>query len=590
MLNISEPGQDKNRQVIGIDLGTTYSLVAYAENGNVSFVPLNGENASLPSMVGYHTSTDKFYGQEAFDALRQGHQNIFYSMKRLMGKGLQDVQSFKEHVPFEVAGDDEQVKAVYNDIEKSAIEVSADLLNYMKVKAEKHLNSAVYDAVITVPAYFNDAERQTTKDAAKLAGLNVLRLISEPTAAALAYGLNNKAQGMFLVYDLGGGTFDVSLLKLTDGIFRVLATGGNTYLGGDDIDVLIAKSLNISAVEARILKEKVSKGETIPELTAGRLAELAKPLIDETLQICENVLDDAEIDVDNLTGIVLVGGSTKLVTVQTAVENYFGKTVEKGINPDQVVAHGAALQAASLSGVSRDDMLLLDVTPLSLGLETVGGLVEKVIERNTPIPITKAQKFTTFKDNQTAMDIHVLQGERETVESCRSLAKFRLSGIPPMAAGAARIVVMFALDADGLLTISAKEESTGVIQSIDVVPSYGMKPEVMLDMLKDSFAHAKDDVMWRQLREAQLELERVIDACSSALEKDSSMLQVDEVDKLEKALQQARNYLTSKLRDDVENAMEALESTFQTFSEARVNHALRTAIVGRNIHSETESK
>jgi molecular chaperone HscA len=310
MLNISEPGQDKKRQVIGIDLGTTYSLVAYAEDGHVSFVSLDGESASLPSMVGYNTPTDKFYGQAAFTALKQGHQNVFYSMKRLMGKGLQDVAEFKSHIPFQLLGDDEQVKAVYQGIEKSAVEVSADLLAYIKEKSEVYLKKPIYDAVITVPAYFNDAQRQATKDAAKLAGLNVLRLISEPTAAALAYGLDKKAKGLFLVYDLGGGTFDVSLLKLTDGVFRVLATGGNTYLGGDDIDALIAKRLDVSTVVARDLKEKVSKGEAVSTLTTEMLADIAKPLIDETLNICEQVLEDADVDMDDLTGVVLVGGST----------------------------------------------------------------------------------------------------------------------------------------------------------------------------------------------------------------------------------------------------------------------------------------
>lgn len=583
MLTISEPGQSKKRCVIGIDLGTTYSLVASSKEGEVQFVPLDetlSKPESLPSMVAYEQNGDKFFGQTAVNKRSNGDDNVFYSMKRLMGKNVYDAEEFKKHVTFEISGDDEQAKAKYNTLEKSAVEVSADLLSFMKKQAEKHLEASIYEAVITVPAYFNDAQRQATKDAAKLAGLNVLRLISEPTAAALAYGLNQKAKGLYLVYDLGGGTFDVSLLKLTDGVFRVIATGGNTYLGGDDIDNAIALGKGITAMEARALKEKGS----------AAIHEYAKPIIDETLNICEQVLEDADVDTDDLDGIVLVGGSTKLEYLQKTVEDYFNKKVEKGINPDQVVAHGAAIQAATLSGENRGDALLLDVTPLSLGLETMGGLVEKVIERNTPIPITKAQKFTTFKDGQTAMDIHVLQGERESVDDCRSLAKFRLSGIPSMAAGAARIVVMFALDADGLLTVTAEEETTGVKQSIDVVPSYGMKPEQMLEMLKDSITHAKDDVMLRQLQESKLELERVIDACASALEKDSALLSTDDKARLEKAVNRAKTYLDSNNKDNIELEMESLENAFQQFSEMRVNNALKQAIVGQNIYSENESK
>lgn len=579
MLTISEPGQDKKRHVIGIDLGTTYSLVASTkEDGQVHFVPLSQNSVSLPSMVGYETSGQAFFAEEAKQAIEKGARNVFYSMKRLMGQGKGDAGDFSEHVPFEIAGDDELAKAKFGDIEKSATQVSADLLKYMKKQAEDFLNGAVYDAVITVPAYFNDAQRQATKDAAKLAGLNVLRLISEPTAAALAYGLNQKAKGLFMVYDLGGGTFDVSLLKLTDGVFRVIATGGDTYLGGDDIDNAIAKGEQLSVYQARRLKESGDE----------KAHAYAKPIIEKTLRICEQVLEDAEVDVDDLDGIVLVGGSTKLKLLQNTVENHFDKKVEAGINPDQVVAHGAALQAAALSGASREDMLLLDVTPLSLGLETMGGLVEKVIERNTPIPITKAQKFTTFKDGQTGMDIHVLQGERETVEGCRSLAKFRLSGIPPMAAGAARILVKFALDADGLLTVSATEESTGVEQSIDVVPSYGMQPEEMLNMLKDSMAHAKEDVEHRQIQEAKLELERVIDACASALQKDAHLLESAEEEKLKTALDLAKEFLNSHNRDNIEDGMEALEHAFQNFSEMRVNNALKQAVVGQNIYNENE--
>ncbi|MEC8066735.1 MAG: Hsp70 family protein [Pseudomonadota bacterium] len=580
MLTISEPGQDKKRQVIGIDLGTTFSLVAYDKEGQVHFVPLDGDATALPSMVAYGENGEMSFGQHAVDLLKAGGQNVFYSMKRLMGKNVEDAQTFAQTVPFEIAGDAQIAKARFKNIEKSAVEVSADLLKHMKHKTEQHLGQAVYDAVITVPAYFNDAQRQATKDAAKLAGLNVMRLISEPTAAALAYGLDKKAEGQFLVYDLGGGTFDVSLLKLTGGVFRVVATGGDTYLGGDDIDHALAQAKGITPLEARALKEQNGAG----------VADCAKPIIAKTLQICDDVLNDAEMTEDDLDGIVLVGGSTRLPLVATMVEDTFGHKPQTGINPDQVVAHGAALQASALAGHKRDDMLLLDVTPLSLGLETMGGLVEKVIERNTPIPITRAQKFTTFKDGQTAMDIHVLQGERETVEGCRSLAKFRLKGIPSLPAGAARIVVRFALDADGMLTVTADEETSGVSQSVDVVPSYGLKPDDMLTMLKDSMAHAQQDVGFRQLKEAQLELERVIDACALALEKDGALLDETTFKNLENALKVAKSFLTASNRDDVEDAMETLENAFQSFSEQRVNNALKQAVVGQNIYSEEKGE
>lgn len=585
MLQIQEPGQDKNRKVIGIDLGTTYSLVATANQGQVQFFDCHG-TASLPSMVQYDNEGKATLGTDAKTALKSGANNVFYSMKRLMGKGINDVEDFKSHVSFNLTGTDEMVYAVSGDIKKSPIDVSADILKHLKFRAEATLGSNVYDAVITVPAYFNDAQRQATKDAAKLAGLNVMRLVSEPTAAALAYGLDKKAKGTFMVYDLGGGTFDVSLLKLTDGVFRVIATGGNTYLGGDDIDNEMAKQLNITALEARSIKENLCMGEAVENFTVDNMNAIAKPFIDKTLNICEDVLDDAEIDIDDLDGIVLVGGSTKMPLIHEMVEDYFDVKPEEGIDPDKVVVHGAALQAEALSGGNREAMLLLDVTPLSLGLETMGGLVEKVIHRNTPIPITKAQKFTTFKDGQNAMDIHVLQGERETVEGCRSLAKFRLKGIPQLPAGAARILVTFALDADGLLSVTAKEESTGVTQTVDVVPSYGISQSEILEMLKNSITNAKSDVEERQLQEVRLELERVIDACQSALTVDGELLEKNEKLKLEEALNIAKQELKAEDRDNVENAMEDLEKAFQSFSEERVNRALRQAIVGQKLNDK----
>lgn len=586
MLDIVEPGQDKNRHVIGIDLGTTYSLVATSKNGVVTFFNDKNDKSAVPSAVYYNEKGEAVVGTKAQERLVTGATDVFYSMKRLLGKARGDVEDFQIHVPFELTGTEGMIYACAGAFKKTPVEVSADILHALKMRAEEQMGGAVYDAVITVPAYFNDAQRQATKDAAKLAGLNVLRLISEPTAAALAYGLESKAKGTFLIYDFGGGTFDVSLLKLTDGVFRVMSTGGDTYLGGDDIDKLIAKQCKVTMVEARQIKEDICAGHERKELSPEDLNAIAAPLVRRTINLCENALEDADIDTDDIDGIVLVGGTTRMPLVYDMIEEHFKITPETGINPDKVVAHGAALQAEALTGGNRDAMLLLDVTPLSLGLETVGGLVEKVIYRNTPIPITKAQKFTTFKDGQNAMDIHVLQGERETVADCRSLAKFRLKGIPALAAGAARIQVVFALDADGMLSVSAKEQSTGIEQSIDVVPSYGLSSDEVLEMLKSSMLNAKSDVELRQLNENKLELERVIDACASALKIDGSLLEEENKKQLENAVKTARGALNFNDKQDVEDAMNVLENTFQSFSEDRVNRALKKAIVGTNINEE----
>ena len=554
----------KTGKPVGIDLGTTRSVVGYVDADEQ--VRLCADEA----------------GQVLHPCVIEGVS----SFKRLMGLGVDDaaVKAYAMAHGVEVSGRSELVHIKTKRSVKNPVELSAAMLSKLKSIAEKTLKSGqVQDAVITVPAYFNESQRQATKNAAALAGLNVLRLMSEPTAAALAYGLNKDVTGTYLVYDLGGGTFDISLLKLTKGVFKVIATGGDSHLGGDDIDAALAGRFSMSLDQAREVKEKLSTLEKVDGISQEDLAQIAAPLIDQTIQHVKDVLFEADVEGADLDGLILVGGSTRMPVVKDAVQKAFPEmTVYDDVNPDEVVARGAALQAHALSTGSAK-ALLLDITPLSLGIETMGGLVEKIMPRNTPIPMTRAQVFTTFKDGQNAMDIHVLQGERETVEGCRSLAKFKLSGIPPMAAGLPRIQVTFMLDADGLLTVTAQEKSTSVFQTVEVVPSYGIDEKQMVTMLKSSIIHAKEDVTQRMLLEARLELQQVIDACQQILAAEETHVTDAEARPYKKALVEAEKGLALTVRDDVQQVQEDLEQAFAPLSERRVNAALKQALVGEKV-------
>ncbi|MFH7043873.1 Fe-S protein assembly chaperone HscA [Paucibacter sp. JuS9] len=613
LLQISEPGQSPNpherRIAVGIDLGTTHSLVASVRSGVAECLPDEQGRVILPSAVRYLDEGRRQIGAEAFEAQAEDPENTIVSVKRFMGRSLADIAN-REKLPYEFEDTPGMLSLQTRHGLKSPVEVSAEILATLRYRAEDSFADDLFGAVITVPAYFDDAQRQATKDAAQLAGLNVLRLINEPTAAAIAYGLDNGSEGLYAVYDLGGGTFDISLLSLTQGVFEVVATGGDAALGGDDFDRALADwalaqsgrsaesahDKRAVLVAARLAKEALSDvdstalhcvldgGELNVIVSRAQFEALAEPLIAKTLASVRRVLRDAKVKPDAVQGTVMVGGSTRMPCVRRAVGELFGREVLTNLNPDEVVALGAAIQANQLAGNAADgEILLLDVIPLSLGLETMGGLVERVIERNATIPIAKAQDFTTFKDGQTAMAIHVLQGERELVSECRSLARFELRGIPPMVAGAARIRVSFQVDADGLLSVSAKELGSGVEAAVQVKPSYGLSDDQIAGMLKDGFASAESDMQARALREARVEAERMLLATHSALTADGDLL--TDAERADIARLLAAMNETAKGEDShaIDAAVEALAKGTEAFAAARMNRGIHQALAGRNI-------
>lgn len=618
LLQIAEPGQSpqphQRRLAVGIDLGTTNSLVAAMRSGLSEPLADAEGQVILPSAVRYHADRVEV-GQAAKAAASIDPFNTVLSVKRLMGRGLSDVKQLGEQLPYRFVGGESHMPFIETvQGPKSPVEVSADILKVLRQRAEQALGGDLVGAVITVPAYFDDAQRQATKDAAKLAGLNVLRLLNEPTAAAVAYGLDQSAQGVVAIYDLGGGTFDISILRLTGGVFEVLATGGDTALGGDDFDHAIAgwivseaglsadidpsaqRSLLQAACTAKeaLTSEPsvgVEYGDWKGTLTREAFEALIEPMVARSLKSCRRAVRDAGIELDEVEAVVMVGGSTRVPRVRSAVAELFGRQPLTDIDPDQVVAIGAAIQADTLAGNKRDggELLLLDVIPLSLGLETMGGLMEKVIPRNTTIPVARAQEFTTYKDGQSAMMIHVLQGERELISDCRSLARFELRGIPAMVAGAAKIRVTFQVDADGLLSVAARELGSGVESSIQVKPSYGLTDGEIARMLKDSFAYASDDKVARVLREQQVDAQRLVEAVEGALEVDGErLLDAEERMVIELQLQELCELMQGTDGPAIEQQTKRLSQVTDAFAARRMNVTVKAALAGRNLNDIEE--
>ena len=613
LLQISEPGQapdpHQRRVAVGIDLGTTHSLVAAVRHGVAECLPDDQGRVLLPSVVRYLDGGKREVGDEARTAQAEDPENTIASAKRFMGRSLADVAGHGR-LPYRFVDRPGMLAIATRDGDKTPVEVAAEILARLRQRAEDSFDAELFGAVITVPAYFDEAQRQATKDAAQLAGLNVLRLISEPTAAAVAYGLDHGSEGLYAVYDLGGGTFDISLLRLSRGVFEVVASGGDAALGGDDIDHALAdwalaqhglvadspRDKRAALVAARAAKEALSAaqsaryevtmgGEALAvEVSRAQLEALVRPLVDRTMAAVRKVLRDARLTRDEVQGVVLVGGATRMPLVRTVVGELFGCEPLADVDPDQVVAVGAAIQANALAGNAADgELLLLDVIALSLGLETMGGLVERIVERNTTIPVAKAQEFTTFKDGQTAMAIHVVQGERELVSECRSLARFELRGIPPMTAGAARIRVTFQVDADGLLSVSAREQTSGVEAAVAVKPSYGLSDDEIAQMLKAGFAHAEDDMAARKLREARVDAERMVQATRAALVADAALLEEGEREAIDELLSATESAATQEDADAIDAAVKTLALGTEAFAAARMNQSIRRALAGRRL-------